>query len=219
MQKLKVRTLLETTFLGIAALCLLAGVFALGFVENLSKENQARIIFSSSLGVLFCFIGLLAVQTFWRWLRKRIWRRSMTAWQAKSEQDLPPQFDMAHHLSAGGLRFLAIHTHARMGYHVINQDEDDEAEDYLRLRNPDGGLELLAYAQQTGPVEIRAVYALSLAVKQENALCGYFWAPGGFSAETIHWARHKPIVLAGQHEIGHLVDCVRANGSALLESR
>ena len=120
MPKYRHRAILEKTLLAIAAVFLLVGIIALGFLQTLSKENRALIV-------------------------------------------------------------------------------------------------IVTCKQLPNLVEIRSIHSLHLEMKKAEAVRGFYWSPGGFTDEAIHWARQKPIILADQNEIGRLVDCAHEKGSTLLE--
>jgi len=94
---------------------------------------------------------------------------------------------------------------------------DRDKAGYIQLINPRGEIELIACRQQQDLLELHYVYSLQLEMKRTKAVRGYYWAPAGFTSETMKWAIHKSIVLADQYEIGRLVDCARAKGSRFLE--
>ena len=214
MRKQGYRVTLEGTLLAIMALFVLGALIALGFLGNLSKENRALIVIVSSVAIIGCFVGLIFISAFRKWLRKRIWLRAMSIWDESSRARSAPNFIMANHLSEDGLRHLAIQAFSRMGYRIAHEGK----EMYLQLINPDGRIELIVCKQQPDLIELQHVHSLQLEMKRTKAVCSYFWAPTGFTSEAINWAIHKPIILADQYEIGRLVDCANAKGSRFLEN-
>jgi len=214
MPKQRHRAILDKTLLAIAAVFLLVGIIALGFLKTLSKENLALIVIVTSVGIIICFAGLMSTNALWKWLRKRTWHRAMLAWTENSQANTTPKYSLACQLSEGGLRHLAIQIYSRIGYTIVNRDR---VEEYIRLVNPEGRLELVTYKQLPNPAEIPNLHSLHLEMKKVEAVRGFFLSPGGFTSEAIHWAKQKPIVLADQNEIGRLVDCADENGSSLLE--
>jgi hypothetical protein len=86
----------------------------------------------------------------------------------------------------------------------------------LHLINPDGKIEMVAFSQQSEPVSLHQVYPLELEMKRMKAVRGFFWAPTGFTDESIEWVIHRSIVLADRTEIGRLVDCAQTKGSRFL---
>lgn len=214
MPKKRHRAILEGTLLAIAAVFLLVGMIALGFLQTLSRENRALIVIITSVGVIVCFAGLMSVNAIWKWLRKRTWRRAMSAWMDNSQARKAPKFSLACQLPEGGLRHLAIQIYSQMGYIIINRDGE---EDCIRLINPEGRIELVTCKQQPYRAQIPNLLNLHLEMKKADAVRGFYWSPGGFTDEAIHWVREKPIVLADQNEIGRLVDCAHDKGSSLLE--
>ena len=113
------------------------------------------------------------------------------------------------------LRKLACQMFSRMGYRIANRPDDGV---YLTLINPDGKLELVICKQQSEPIELHHIYSLELEMKRLKAVCGFFWAPEGFTNESVDWVKHRSIVLADRFEIGRFVDCAQVKGSSLLES-
>lgn len=214
MRKHRYRATLEKSLLAAAAIFLLAGFIALGFLRTLTKENRALIVILASVGMMACFVGLMSTNAFRKGLRRRTWRRAMSAWIEISQAGNPPKFSLARQLSDDELRHLAVQVYSRMGFIVINKDGGD---DYVRMINPEGSIELVACKQQPNPVEIKKIYNLHHEMRKEGAVRGFFWSLEGFTSEAIYWARQKPIVLADQDEIGRLVDCAHENGSNLLE--
>lgn len=215
MPRQKYQVTLDSALLAITTLFVLGGLIALGFLRNLSEENRAQIILVSSLGIIGCLSGLAFLSPFKRWLRKRTWRRAMTAWSESSQAGHTPKFDIPRHFSADGLRQLAIQIYSQMGYRISRRQE---VEEYLQLIDPEGKIELLVCKQQPDLIELHHVYSLELEMKRTKAIRSFFWAPAGFTSETIDWVMHKSIVLADRHEIGRLVDCAQAKGSRFLES-
>jgi hypothetical protein len=208
------RAILDRTLLAIIALFVLGGLIALGFLQDLSKENRALIVMTSSVGIIGCFVGLMFLSAFRKRLRKWIWLRAMSAWNENSQARNAPNYNKANHLSEAGLRHLAIQIYSQMGYRIANR-EDEEV--YLQLINPDRRIELIACKQQPDLIELHHVHSLQLEMKRIKAVRGFFWAPTGFTSEAIQWVKHRPIVLADQNEIGRLVDCARAKGLRFLE--
>jgi len=208
------RAILDRTLLGMTALFMLGGFIALGFLQNLSKENRALLVMVSSSGIIGCLLGLVFVSAFRKWLRRRTWQRAMAAWDKRPHGRNPSKFDMTSHLSEDGLRQLAIQIYSRMGYRIPDGKNEGG---YVQLVNPEGEIELFACKQQTDLIKLHHVYSLQLEMKRTKAVRGFFWAPAGFTNEAMDWATHKPIVLADQNEIGRWVDCAHANGSRFLE--
>lgn len=210
------RALIESTFFGLAALCLIMGVWALGFSQEVSREDRALLIIASSVGLLTSFASLIFVRFLWKWLHKRTSRRVLSIWQESLKSQNSPTIDVAHYLSEGALRILAMQLFSRMGYGILNRD-DEKDQGYVRMVNPDGQLELVACKQQADPVEIRPIYEFHLDLKRAGAVQGYYWAAGGFTSEAQYWVREKPILLADRYGIGHLIDCVQTHRSRFLD--
>jgi hypothetical protein len=187
---------------------------ALGFLKNGSQENRALLFMVSSLGML----GSLALLTFativWRSLRRWTWQRAMASWRRKFQVEIRPKFILPDRLTEQELRQLAVRTYSRIGYYPADQAAD---EIYLRLINPDGKIELLACRLQPEPIALHQVYPLELEMKRTKAVRGFFWAPAGFTDDSIDWVAHRSIVLADRVEIGRLVDCAQTKGLRLLE--
>jgi len=194
---------------------MVGGLIALGFLQNLSKENRALIVMVSSIGMIGCLAGLIFISAFRNWLRKRIWHRALSAWSKSSQAGDISNFDMTGRLSEDELKHLAIQIYSRMGYRISNGEAEEK---YLQLINPDGRIELIACQQQPDLIKLPHIYSLHLEMKRTKAVRGFFWAPAGFTSEAMDWVAHKPIVLADQNEIGRLIDCAQAKGSGFLES-
>lgn len=207
------RAILDGTLLAIMGLLLLGGLIALGFLENVSKENRALIVVIISVGMIGCFGALLFLGTFRRWWRRRIWLRAMSAWRESSQAALAPNFFLTTHVSEEELRRLAIQIYIRLGYRVT-RDSDGLS---LKLINPDGAIELVACKRQSDLIKLHHVYSLELEMKRVKAVRGFFWAPEGFTSDAREWAVHRSIILADGPEIGRLVDCAHAQGSRFLE--
>ncbi|HJR81507.1 MAG TPA: restriction endonuclease [Anaerolineales bacterium] len=207
------RAILDGTLLVIMALLLLGGLIALGFLENVSKENRALIVMIISVGTIGCFGGLLFLSTFRRWWRRRIWLRAMSAWKESSQAALVPNFVLTNHLDEEDLKQLAVQIYIRLGYRITRGSDGLS----LKLINPDGGIELVACKQQPDLIKLHHVYSLELEMKRVKAVRGFFWAPEGFTSDAREWAVHRSIVLADGPEIGRLVDCAHAQGSRFLE--
>lgn len=208
----KPKALIESTLLGLAALCLMLGIWALGFFQDVSRENRALLIIVSSSGLLASFGGLVSLRYLWKWLSQRASQKVLTDWRARLRSTKGPTIDVAHYLSEGALRILAMQLFSRMGYRILNRD-DEEDQGYVRMVNPEGQLELVACQQQAEPIEIVSIYEFLTNLKQAGAVHGYFWAAGGFTPETVYWVRQKPILLADRYGIGHLIDCVQIHHS------
>lgn len=205
---------LDGTLLALMALLVLGGLIALGFFQNVSRENRALIVMAISTGILGCFGGVIFIGAFRRRLRKRVWVRAMSAWSETSRAGVAPNFVMTDHLSEGELRQLAIQIYTRLGYRITSREDEGLS---LQLANPDGRIELLACKQQPDLVKLHQVYSLELDMKRTKAVRGFFWAPTGFTNEALAWVVNRPIVLADRHKIGRLVDCAQAKGSRFLE--
>jgi len=208
------RTTLDRILLAITALFMLGGFIALGFLKNVSQENRALIIMVSSFGMIGCLAALMFVSAFWRRLRIWTWQRAMAGWHSRYQTGNNPKFVLPDQMPESELRQLAIRTYLRIGYRQANREEEGI---YLHLLNPDGRIELVACKQQPDPIALHQVYPLELEMKRTKAVRGFFWAPAGFTGESIDWVVHRSIVLADRIEIGRLVDCAQTKGSRLLE--
>jgi hypothetical protein len=164
--------------------------------------------------MLTSFGGLAGVKIFWKWLRRRIWQEALSAWEESTRTAKTPSIDAVHYLSEGALRTLAMQVYSRIGYGILNRDDE---EGWVRMLNPVGQLELVACKQQDKPVGIGDIHELHLEVKRVEAVKGFFWAPGGFASEAMYWKGQRPIVLADRFDIGRLIDCVLAQGSNILD--
>jgi len=214
MPKPKPRALIEKTLFGLAALSLILGFAALGVFEEISKDDRALLIIISSVGIITSLFGLICVHFIWDWLRKRNSQKVLSAWQKSVVTGSPAQIDSAHQLSEGALRILAMQLFARIGYRILNRDED---EGYVRMMNPRGSLELVCCKQQAAPLGIQQIYEFQMDVKHLGAVQGHLWAAGGFTDEAINVASQRTIVLADRQNIGQFIDTVNAHNSMLLE--
>lgn len=138
----------------------------------------------------------------------------MAGWYRRYQVGSRPKFVLGEHLTESELKQLAIQTYSRIGYRLANRENKDL---FLRLINPEGKIELVACKQQSELVELHRVYPLELEMKRLKAVRGFFWAPGGFTDDSIEWVAHRSIVLADRVEIGRLVDCAQIKGSRFLE--
>jgi hypothetical protein len=138
----------------------------------------------------------------------------MAGWRRKFQVEIRPKFILPDRLTEQELKQLAIRTYSRIGYYPADQAADEL---YLRLINPDGKIELLACRLQPEPIALHEVYPLELEMKRTKAVRGFFWAPAGFTDDSIDWVAHRSIVLADRVEIGRLVDCAQTKGLRLLE--
>jgi hypothetical protein len=208
------RITLDKAFLAITALFVLGGFMALGFLQNQSQENRALLVIVSSTGMIasLACLGLLSV--FWRRLRRWTWQRAMTRWDRISRAGSAPNFCLPESIQEDELRQLATRTFARMGYRIARRPNEGA---YLTLINPDGRIELVAFRGQPVKVDLHHVYSLELEMRRTGALCGFFWAPAGFTEETMEWASRRSIVLADGPEIGRLVVCAQSKGSRFLQ--
>ena len=100
-----------------------------------------------------------------------------------------------------------------MGYRVLNQ----KIGEYIQLMNPDGKIELVACIKQSGQVQLHQVYSLALAMRLTKAVRGFFWAPSGFTNESIAWVAHRTILLVDRREMERLSGYAARNGSHWLE--
>jgi hypothetical protein len=214
MPKQRQKYILERILLGIAAVFLLGVALAPGFLPDLSAENRAPVIILGSAVVLICTFGVMFLGRIRRWVRRYIWLRTMNAWVKSTHEGKVPEFDFAQHLSHGGLKHLAMQIYSRMGYDVMDREENEVDRMWVKMVNPEGRIELVYCEQSREPLGIAHVHKMQLALKRENAVRGYIWAPGGFSSEAIHWVKNRPIVLADNHGIGRFVESLRKTSIA-----
>ncbi len=88
----------DAALLAIMALFLLGALIALGFLQNLSKENRALIVIFGSVGILGCFASLIFISAFRERFRRRDWLRAMSAGNESSRARHAPNYGMANHL-------------------------------------------------------------------------------------------------------------------------
>ena len=106
------RAILDRTLLATIALFVLGGLIALGFLQDLSKENRALLVTTSSVGIIGCYVGLMFLSAVRKRLRKRIRLRAMSAWNESSQARNAPNFNKVNHLSEAGMK----HTKAVCGF-------------------------------------------------------------------------------------------------------
>jgi hypothetical protein len=208
------RTTLDRILLAITALFVLGGFMALGFLEHESQENRALIVIVSSLGMLGGLAALVLIHVAWIRLRSWTWQRAMTGWRRRHQAGSAPKFILPEHLTESELRQLATRTYSRIGYRLSAREHADM---YLRLINPEGKIELVTCIQQSEPVALHQVYPLEFEMKRVKAVRGFFWAPAGFTDESMEWVVHRSIVIADRVEIGRLVDSAQTKGSRFFE--
>ncbi|GEM_PF-2127141 len=214
MSQPKPKVLIENTLIGLTVLCLIVGIGAIVFFEEITGGNRAILIITSSLGLFASIVGLFSVHYFLQWQRKHTSQKVFAAWQESLTKGNPPNIDSGHLLSEGALRILAMQLFARIGYGIQNKEAD---EGYVRLLNPHGQLELVACRQQPSPLGIKPIYEFRADIEKDGAVQGHFWAAGGFTPEAAQWAGQKSILLADRQGIGQFIDSVLANHSRLLE--
>jgi hypothetical protein len=214
MFKQRRRSLLDGALLAIMALLVLGGLIALGFLQGLSRENRALFVIAGSIGILACFTGLLFISEFRKWLRKRVWRRAISAWRLSSQAAAAPSFVLKDSFSDEQLNRLAIQVYSWIGYRLVHKQEKGLS---LQFINPDGEIELVTCKQHPALIKLHHVYSLELEMKRFKAVRGFFWAPAGFTSEAIDWATGRPIILADRQEIGRLLECAHTQGSRFLE--
>jgi hypothetical protein len=208
------RTTLDRILLAITALFVMGGFMALGFLKNVTQENRALLVMVSSLGMIGGLAALVFVNVLWSRLRRWTWQRAMAGWHRRYQAGSAPKFILSAPVEERQLMQLAIQTYARIGYRLVPRKDTDL---YLHLINPDGRVELVACRQQAEPIELHQVYPLELEMKRVKAVRGFFWAPSGFTDESIEWVIHRSIILADRIEIERLVDCADTKGLRLLE--
>jgi hypothetical protein len=208
------RITLDRIFLSLTALFVLGGFMALGFLKIVSEENRAPVLIGSSLGIMSCLAAMLFISSVRRRLRRWTWQRAIASWSRNSQTGNTPKFVLPDSLAENELRMLASQIYSRIGYRLANRKDTGA---YLHLINPDGRIELVACRKQPDPLAFHHVYSLELEMRRTKAVRGFFWAPAGFTDESLEWAKHRSIMLADRLEIGRLVDCARAKGSRLLE--
>ena len=120
-----------------------------------------------------------------------------------------PEFNLAMHLTTGGLMHLAMHVYSRSGYHIVAEKDDDDPIFWFQVKNPLGRVELVHCIQLHEPADLSVVETLEQAMQRANASIGFIWAPGGFSSGAWQSVQHKPIILADSRIIGHSVDLTR----------
>ena len=210
----KLRVLIVTALIVLADLCLAVEIWALFFSGDLAREDRAHLIIITSVGLLACFTGLYSIHLYMQWQRRRTSQKVLSTWQENLDSGAPAKIDSARHLSEGALRILAMQLFTRIGYRILNRDED---EGYVRMMNPQGQLELVACRQQSAPLDIQPVYEFVMDLKHAGAVKGHYWAAGGFTAGAAEVASQRSILLADRDGIGIFIDSVHAHDPKLFE--
>jgi hypothetical protein len=190
----------------LAALFFLGGLLALGFPQFYSTENRARILLISSLVLLSCFASLTFTRLYRKQKRARKLRQIITAWKAEKEAGAIHNPSLVGRLSQEDLDHLAARIYVHMGYRIYGPHYTDDLGCKIKLINPKGQLELLYCTQEDDPLPLGEITRFHEAMIREKAVCGYIWAPGGFSSEAVYWTKRKPIILADSTEIYRLVE-------------
>lgn len=199
--------LLERIILGSDVVILLLAWLAPLFVPGLTAKNRALLVSVGIFAIGFGLSLLIFTRLYRPWRRRRNWQHIMSEWEKNSALGGAPEFNLAPHLSEGGLMFLAIFLFSQIGYSAYEPGEDDP-QALVTLVNPLGKTELVYCKQSSEPAGMDEVIFLHEAVQQVGAVKGFLWAPGGFSNEALSWAQEKPLVLADNHVIGHFFDIV-----------
>lgn len=186
----------------------LAGIFAIGLYADLPREVDTLLLITIGVALAASLAGFAFYDPYLTWARKRLWRRTTNAWKESVRTGKMPDFDLAIHLSSGGLKHLAMQIYARMGYLVIDPEVERDDGLTIKLINPEGKTEVVFCIQHPQPISIPAVQRLKEEMEQERAIQGYLWAPVGFTNEVLDWVKAEPIVLADNIGVGRFVDCV-----------
>ena len=198
--------LIDLVLRAIFLLALLGYAPVIGWWRSLSEMTRFLLVMLLTI-LIFSLLGLIIL---WQEYRKRqralAWQKAMFNWQNNSNGKSAPQQQSARYLSDRELEEFAKQVYAKMGYQVKHTGKTGDHGVDVRLVNPKQEVELVQCKQwrkRVGEPTVRDLYG---AMMHEGAVRGWIWAPSGFSKPAQKWAKGKPIVLADDEEIGHLVE-------------
>ncbi len=200
------RTLSKVILAWIAA-ALVTAALALTWTELTRSELRAQLILGSSLVILLglALIYFLEVQK--KKIRLRTWRLTLEDWQGRIREKQAPEYQMAGQLSGGALKNLATQVFQRLGYRSLASDHPEDPNEALLFVNPAAELEVVRCWQSSEPAGLEQISQMNVLLNRVGAVRGYLWSPSGFSTAALYHTRGKPILLADELDIGHLVDC------------
>ena len=177
-----------------------------GYWESLSSDLQLAILIIGPISVM-AMIGIF-VYLVWRRKnqRNKAWHRAMTRRGQSRLENAIPNTQSARSFSPNHLEKFAAQVFKQMGYRVVHTGQSGDHGVDVHLINPNGQVELVQCKQWSKPVGEPEVRDLAGAMVHAHAVCGYIFAPGGFSQKAMNWAKGKNIILADDHEIGRLVE-------------
>ena len=196
----------EKLLFWISATALLGAVFALVVLDELWIEYRSITLLASSFIILISLFLIVGLDFHHRTKAKQLWRQLMAACEDHPKNNKIPSYRFAHLLSEGALKHLAIQVYQKIGYVLIENAEDDQAEFLIKLLNPMGEIEMVLCTQASEPLGLGYISNMLIIMNLNKAVRGFIWAPGGFASNAIHYAKGKPIVLADNLGIGRLVD-------------
>ncbi len=206
MRKYKPKKLLAKIGFWITTLIVLGGTIAMGFIHANPSDDWVGTLLIVGARTAAALALVLGLETVRERRRKARWQHTVQAWKEPHYAESPNSETMARHLSNGALKHLAIKTFHGLGYRVEGIGEEQEKEIYIKLLNPDGQLEIVQCMQWDEPLGLQQISDLQIVMNLEQAVRGFIWAPGGFTSGAIHWAEHKPIILADGQAIGKLLE-------------
>jgi hypothetical protein len=202
----KRRTQPEEMIFYIVALAAIVWMLSYAAVDAIPAPGRKIALQISGLALAAGAAGLVLMLLF-RWsLLLLAWRHAFKSWGKSIQSQHKPHFNLAYHLTDGGLHHLAMQVYSLMGYIVTNRDDDDAV--FIYLRNPLGRRELVRCRQQADTVDTEQVQELCFEARKKKASRAFYWAPGGFSPEASLYADKNDIVLVDNLDIGRLVECV-----------
>lgn len=198
----------DDTAKGIGAL-LLVGFSALAtFWKRLTPEHQILFVVVSIGAIFACTVLLIMLIRRKKQARRLAWERAIRALGEARNSPVTAEYFSTLGLSAKSLEKLAVQTYRQMGYKVVHTGQTGDHGVDAHLTSPNGQVEVVQCKQWNRPVGEREVRDLVGAMVNEKASHGIIWAPGGFSAPAIQWAKGKPITLADAHEISRIIETV-----------
>ena len=161
---------------------------------------------------VFAAIGMIIMLSIYiKRERASAWRHAMAGWQNNAQADAIAQRHSAIAMSDVELEQFAAQVYKKMGYRAQCVGETGDHGVDVMLINPKSQKEIVQCKQwnkQVGEPVIRDLFG---AMMHEGAVCGWLWAPRGFSGPARAWAKGKPIELIDDEKIGQLVELAFQN--------
>jgi hypothetical protein len=190
----------------IVALGLLAYAPLLKWWNNIPPQTRfipvtlITLIVLSGLGLMF------TLNLYRKRRRAQAWNKAMAAWQQNTQAGIIAKRESARYLSDDELETFAGKVNRQMGYQAKHTGRSGDHGIDVYMLNPQRQVEIVQCKQWRKPVGEPQVRDLYGAMQDAQAVRGWLWAPGGFSAAARQWAKNKPLVLADDAEIGRLIE-------------